>query len=139
MKVSPPTTKHSRRTTTRPSGDNRRRTERVPTQFGLMYSGMHEGRMLIGNGKVNNVSQSGIGIHGNHLLKQGMDLSLFIDLPGVTEPVCIAETRVSWVSGPRFGVEIMAPKLDAHKELLFHVWNPFYPTPNTKSEPQGEP
>lgn len=103
--------------------DNRRGTERVPTQFSLMYSGMCDGRMLIGNGVVSNVSKSGIGIHGNHTVKLGMDLSLFIDLPGVEEPVCIAESRVSWVSGRRFGVEMIGPKLEAQNELRFYVWN----------------
>jgi PilZ domain len=102
---------------------NRRQTERVPSQFSLMYSGMHDGQMLIGNGIVRNVSEAGIGILGNHMVKLGMDLSLFIDLPGVEEPVCIAESRVSWVSGHRFGVEMRTPKLDVRNELQFYVWN----------------
>jgi hypothetical protein len=114
---------HSRRTADTPSDDNRRVTERIPTQFSLMYSGMCDGRMLIGNGVVSNISQSGIGIQGNHVVKLGMDLSLFIDLPGVEEPVCIAESRVSWVSGRRFGVEMIAPRLDVQNELRFYVWN----------------
>ena len=79
----------TRRTREKSTHDNRRGTERVPTQFSLMYSGMCDGRMLIGNGIVSNVSKSGIGIHGNRRVKLGMDLSLFIDLPGVEEPVCI--------------------------------------------------
>lgn len=102
---------------------NQRRTERVPTQFSLMYSGMHDGQMLIGNGIVRNVSEAGIGIHGNHIVKLGMDLSLFIDLPGVEEPICIAESRVSWVSGRRFGVEMITPKSEVQNELRFYVWN----------------
>ena len=69
------------RRTEKPSDDNRRGTERVPAQFSLMYSGMSEGRMLIGNGVVSNVSKSGIGILGNQLVKRGMDLSLFIRPP----------------------------------------------------------
>ena len=90
------------------------------------WGGRFDGRMLIGNGVVNNVSNSGIGILGNHPVKLGMDLSLFIDLPGVEEPVCIAETRVSWVAGRRFGVELIAPKLDVQNELRFYVWNHLY-------------
>jgi len=78
---------------------------------------------LIGNGVVSNLSQAGIGIQGNQLVKSGMDLSLFIDLPGVEEPICIAESRVSWVSGRRFGVEMIAPKLEVQNELRFYVWN----------------
>ena len=116
----------SGRTAHKSTHDNRRGTERVPTQFSLMYSGMCDGRMLIGNGIVSNVSKSGIGIHGNHTVQLGMDLSLFIDLPGVEEPVCIAETRVSWVSGRRFGVEMIAPRLEAQNELRFYVWNHLY-------------
>jgi len=83
----------------KPSEDNRRGTERVPAQFSLMYSGMSDGRMLIGNGVVSNVSKTGIGILGDHLVTHGMDLSLFINLPGIEEPMCIAESRVTWVSG----------------------------------------
>ena len=74
-------TDRSRRTANKPPDDNRRGTERVPTQFSLMYSGMYDGRMLIGNGVVRNISEAGIGIHGNQVVKLGMDLSLFIDLP----------------------------------------------------------
>jgi len=110
----------------KPPDDNRRGTERVPAQFSLMYSGMSDGRMLIGNGVVSNVSKSGIGILGNQLVKHGMDLSLFIDLPGIEEPICIAECRVSWVSGRRFGVEMIAAKLDVQNELRFYVWNHLY-------------
>ena len=121
------------RRTDKPSDDNRRGTERVPAQFSLMYSGMSDGRMLIGNGVVSNVSKSGIGILGNQLVKHGMDLSLFIDLPGIEEPICIAECRVSWVSGRRFGVEMISPKLEVQNELRFYVWNHLYRQDGKKS------
>ena len=71
----------SRRTAHKSTRDNRRETERVPTHFSLMYSGMCDGRMLIGSGIVSNISQSGIGIHGNHPVKLGMDLSKLVTLP----------------------------------------------------------
>jgi PilZ domain len=119
----PASTEQSRRNREKSSHDTRRMTERVPTQFSLMYSGMCDGRMVIGNGIVSNLSKSGIGIHGNHPVKPGMDLSLFIDLPGVEEPICIADSRVSWVSGRRFGVEMIAAKLEVQNELRFYVWN----------------
>jgi hypothetical protein len=127
------TAEQADRTTGKASRSNRRRTERVPTQFSLMYSGMHDGKMLIGNGIVRNVSEAGIGIQGNHIVKLGMDLSLFIDLPGVEEPVCIAESRVSWVSGRRFGVEMITPKLEVQNELRFYVWNYLFRPQNRKS------
>ena len=102
---------------------NKRGTERVPAQFSLLYSGMCDGQMLIGNGTVTNLSGVGIGVRGNHNVAEGMDLSLFIDLPGIEEPLCVAETRVSWVSGRRFGVEMMSPKLETQNQLRFYVWN----------------
>jgi len=108
------------------SRHNRRATERVPAQLSLMYSGMCDGCMLIGSGTVSNISRSGIGIHGNHRVTLGMDLSLFIDLPGIEEPICISQSRVSWVSGRRFGVEMIAPNLDVQNELRFYVWNHLY-------------
>jgi hypothetical protein len=130
----------SGRTTNRPpDSDNRRQIERVPTQFSLMYSGMYDGRMLIGNGMVSNVSHSGIGIQGNHPVKLGMNLSLFIDLPGIDEPVCVAETRVSWVSGRRFGVEVIDAKLGAQNELRFYVWNHLHRPSHRKSQQEGKP
>ena len=123
----------SRGTADKSSDDNRRGIERVPTQFSLMYSGMCDGRMLIGNGVVRNISQEGIGIHGNQVVKLGMDLSLFIDLPGIEEPICIAESRVSWVSGRRFGVEMIAPRLEVQNELRFYVWNHLFRQKANKS------
>ncbi len=102
---------------------NRRRIVRVPAQFGLMYSGMDSGQMLIGDGMVTNLSEGGIGICGNRLVKPGMDLALFVDLPGSEDPVCISEGRVSWVAGRRFGVQLVTVKLDAHNQLRFFLWN----------------
>jgi hypothetical protein len=72
---------------------------------------------------VTNFSDAGIGIRGNRLVQLGMELALFIDLPGIEEPVCIAQSRVSWVNGRRFGVEMVTPKLEVQNALRFYVWN----------------
>jgi hypothetical protein len=103
--------------------DDRRRIVRVPAQFRLMYSGMDSGQMLIGDGIATNLSEGGIGICGNRLVKPGMELALFVDLPGSEEPVCISEGRVSWVAGRRFGAHLVTVKLDAHNQLRFFFWN----------------
>ncbi len=102
---------------------NRRMTERIPAEVGLVYSGMDSGTMLMGDGTVTNLSDQGIGICGNRLVKPGMELALFIELPEVEEPVCIAESRVTWVSGRRFGVLVTSSALEAQNHLRFHVWN----------------
>lgn len=105
------------------SHPNRRLTERIPSHFSLLYSGMQAGQMLMGDGLLMDLSDQGIGIRGNRLVTQGMELTLFIDLPGAEEPACIAQTRVSWVSGLRFGVEMLSSDLSVQNQLRFHVWN----------------
>ena len=47
--------------------------------------------------------------------------------------MCIAESRVSWVSGRRFGVEMIAPKLEVQNELRFYVWNNLFRKKANKS------
>jgi hypothetical protein len=85
---------------------DRRHGSRTPTLFSLLYSGMDSGQILMGEGVTTNLSPSGIGIRGDRLVKPGMELALFVDLPGVEEPLCLAQSRVSWVEGRRFGVEL---------------------------------
>lgn len=103
--------------------DDRRRIARITAQFRLMYSGMESGQMLIGDGIVTNLSKNGIGILGNRHVKPGMELALFVDLPGSEDPVCISEGRVLWVAGRRFGVELLNMTLEASNQLRFFLWN----------------
>jgi PilZ domain len=100
---------------------NRRRATRTAALFSLMYSGMDGGQMLIGDGMVTNLSKRGIGIRGNRLVQLGMDLSLFVDFPGVDEPLCIAQSRVLWTSGRRFGVELIKINLPEENQLRFFL------------------
>ena len=100
---------------------NRRLTERMPTEFPVIYSGMHEGDMLMADGTITNASGEGLGINGSRTVCLGMELALFIDLPGLEDPLCIARSRVSWVRGPRFGIEM--PSHDhGGRQLRFHAW-----------------
>ncbi len=62
---------------------DRRHDSRTPTLFSLLYSGMDTGQMLIGDGIVTNLSPGGIGIRGNRSVTPGMEMALFVDLPGV--------------------------------------------------------
>lgn len=102
---------------------DRRRIARIATQCLLMYSGMDSGDMLIGDGVVTNLSENGIGIRGNRLVKPGMELALFVDLPGSEDPVCISEGRVSWVTGRRFGVKLINMTREACNQLRYFLWN----------------
>ena len=102
---------------------DRRHRSRTPTIFTLLYSGMDSGQMLIADGVVTNLSPNGIGIRGNRSVTLGMELALFVDIPGVEEPLCVAQSRVSWVEGRQFGVELGTLKLEEKNRLGFFLWD----------------
>jgi hypothetical protein len=82
---------------------------------------MSTGQMLIADGVVTNLSRGGFGIRGNRSVIPGMDMALFVDLPGVEEPLCIAQNQVSWVEGFRFGVALGPLTLEEKKHLQFFL------------------
>jgi hypothetical protein len=106
-----------------PNQSERRYGSRTPAIFSLLYSGMDSGQMLMGDGVVTNLSSSGIGISGDRTVTPGMEVALFVDIPGVEEPLCIAQSRVSWVEGRRFGVELGTLKLEEKNHLGFFLWD----------------
>ncbi len=106
-----------------PRQSERRHGVRTPTILSILYSGMDSGQMLMGNGVVTNLSSSGIGICGDRSVTPGMEVALFVNLPGVEEPLCIAQSRVSWVEGRRFGVELGSLKLEEKNHLGFFLWD----------------
>ena len=97
----------------------RRHGSRTP--FSLLYPCVDSGQMLIGDGVVSDLSSRGIGIRGNQLVAPGVTVTLFIDLPGMEEPFRITQSRVSWVKGCRFGVEMEALTLEEKNYLRFHL------------------
>ena len=99
----------------------RRHGSRTPTLFPLLYSCMDSGQMLIGVGVVTDLSSRGIGIRGNQSVTPGVNVTLFIDLPGMEEPFCISQSRVSWVEGCRFGVEMETLTLEQRNCLRFFL------------------
>ncbi len=87
---------------------NRRDRSRAPMEFSLMYSSQHRsGEILMGDGRVTNLSHLGLGIRGNTVVMPGMELALFLYLPDGKDPLFVMETKVAWTSGHQFGVEIM--------------------------------
>jgi len=106
-----------------PGQSDRRHGVRTPTILSLLYSGMDSGQMLMGDGVITNLSSSGIGISGDRSVTPCMEVALFVDLPGVEEPLCIAQSRVSWVEGRRFGVELGTLKLEEKNHLGFFLWD----------------
>lgn len=100
---------------------NRRRNHRPPVEFGLMYSAQNGlGEVLMGDGMVTDLSSTGLGIRGNTPVRPGIELMIFLYLPG-QDPLFVMETRVAWTSGRRFGVEILKMNLREQNRLRYFL------------------
>ena len=82
----------------------RRRVPRRSLSFGLMYSGVSGEDVLIGDGTVVDLSETGLGLRGDIPVQVGMELTLFLYLPDRDEPLSILESTVVWSTGLLFGV-----------------------------------
>ena len=77
--------------------------------------------MLIGDGAVTDLSSRVISIRGNQSVTPGVSVTLFINLPGMAELFCISQSRVFWVEGYRFGVEMETLTLEKRNCLRFFL------------------
>lgn len=109
--------KHTRSLKRVRSESSRRRGPCAGRRFGLTFSGVDEGRIVMGDGHVLDLTQEGIGIRGDRFLKPGMELALFVELPDSEDHLCIPEARVSWARGRCFGVVLRTIKLEDHNRL----------------------
>lgn len=101
---------------------NRRGESRVPVEFGLMYSALDErGDLIMGDGTVIDISNSGLGIRGNMAVKTGMEMTLFVYLPDGQDPLFVLEARVAWSAGHRFGVEFLKMNLRERNRLRYFL------------------
>ena len=78
---------------------NRRETDRLPVEFGLMYTAEgSKGKLIIGDGRVLDLSRTGLGIRGTAVVTPGMELTMFLYLPDGQDPLftrakCLFELR----------------------------------------------
>lgn len=101
---------------------NRRQDPRPPVEFGLMYSAQdRSGEVLMGDGMVTDLSHHGLGIRGNTPVTPGMELTIFLYLPDGKDPLFVMETRVTWASGHRFGIEILKMNLRERNRLRYFL------------------
>lgn len=100
----------------RPS--ERRTIDRTPIAFGLMYSGLDDVNVIMGDGTALDLSSGGLGIQGNRPVKTGMDITLFLYLPDKEEPLFIVQACVAWASGQRFGLRL--DKMSAPERNRLH-------------------
>ena len=82
----------------------RRRLLRKNVSLELMYSGISGEDVLIGDGTIVNLSESGLGLRGDLPVPVGMELTLFLYLSDGDEPLSILESTVVWSVGSLFGV-----------------------------------
>lgn len=93
-----------------------REVDRIPLSFGLMYSGLDDSDVIMGDGTVVDMSRGGLGVRGNQPVKVGMDLTLFLYLPDKEDPLFVVQTQVAWVQGHRFGVQLQhMPTREEHR------------------------
>jgi PilZ domain-containing protein len=87
---------------------NRRKTDRIPVDFGLMYSALDaKGELIMGDGTVTNLSRNGLSIRGNTVVTPRTELTLFLYLPDGNDPLYVMEARVMWTAGHHFGVQLL--------------------------------
>ena len=76
---------------------NRRHDSRPSVEFGLMYSAQEPtGEVLMGDGKVTDLSPTGLGIRGNASVSPGKELTIFLYLPDGQDPLFVMEAKVAW-------------------------------------------
>lgn len=102
----------------------RREITRVPVSFGLMYSGLNDTDVVMGDGTVVDLSRGGLGVRGNQPVTIGMDLTLFLYLPDQEDPLFVIQTQVAWVQGHRFGVQLQ--HVPAREERRLHRFLPSF-------------
>jgi hypothetical protein len=87
-----------------------------------MYSAQEPtGEVLMGDGMVTDLSPTGLGIRGNASVSQGTELTIFLYLPDGQDPLFVMEAKVAWVSGHRFGVEILKMNLRERNRLRYFL------------------
>ncbi len=84
----------------------------------LMYSGWDKGEMIIGDGVVVDLSGKGLGLYGDYPVRLDMELTVFVYFPDADEPLFTSAARVVWVSGRRFGVELVGIEARERNRLL---------------------
>ena len=101
---------------------DRRREQRVPVDFRLMYSAEGEREELImGDGSVLDLSTKGLHIRGNTPVKPGLDMTLFLYLPDGRDPLFVLNAKVVWSKGHQFGVEILTMNLRERNRLRYFL------------------
>jgi hypothetical protein len=101
---------------------NRRYELRPSVEFELMYSTQeYGGEVCMGDGMVTDLSPKGLGIRGYVSTSVGKELTIFLYIPDGQDSLSVTEAKVAWVSGHRFGVEILEMNLRERNRLRYFL------------------
>ena len=101
---------------------DRRREHRIPTDVQLMYSAQDEkNELIMGDGSVVDLSNTGLRIRGNVAVKSGLEVTLFLYRPDGHDPLFVLSARVAWSRGHVFGVEILKMNLRERNRLRYFL------------------
>lgn len=77
----------------------------------ISYTGIAGSRMAMGDNVIRRLSDNAMKIAGDSRVKQGMELALFLEVPGSERPLCIPQVRVLWLKGHRCGMQLPPQKV----------------------------
>jgi hypothetical protein len=101
---------------------DRRMERRFPIDVRLMYSAQdEENELIMGDGSVADLSNTGLRIHGNTAVPSGLEVTLFLYLPDGRDPLFVLSARVAWSKGHEFGVEILKMSVRERNRLRYFL------------------
>ncbi len=106
----------------------RRGIDRTPLSFGLMYSGVNETDVIMGNGTVVDMSRGGLGVRGNQPVTVDMNLTLFLSLSDKNDPLFVIQAQVAWVNEHRFGLRPQQSPATSERRLQRFLTSFFHTT-----------
>jgi hypothetical protein len=94
----------------------------LPVDFRLMYSAQDDTNdLLMGDGSVIDLSNTGLHIQGNTAVEAGLEMTLFLYLPDGRDPLFVLSARVAWSKGHQFGVEILKMNVRERNRLRYFL------------------
>lgn len=100
-------------------GEKRRYRRYRLENTNLIFESKSPDRIIISNGKINDISYSGIGVISNQLPQAGLIITLDFKLYPEKESI-VSLAKVIWIDviNNRFGVELITPSDKFMKELM---------------------
>lgn len=86
-------------------------------RFSVKVPAQYLGKECVGQGTVTDFSLNGWRLTGTYPVRQGMRLSLRVQLPEDPSPLQIPQAVVQWSRGNEFGIELVNPHPETQQRL----------------------